>query len=125
MKEKCVTLSTDGYRSPLSCAPHLLQNQLAGPIDLTQLPASLEWLCLQGNQLTGPVDLTLLPAMLKELNLGQNQLSGAVDLTKLPAKLKKLNLSQNSGLTRVWHWKPGDYDFSGTGIRDAATRASA
>jgi hypothetical protein len=122
MKEKCVTLSTDGYRSPPSCAPHLLQNQLTGAVDLTHLPASLENLWLCSNQLTGSVDLTQLPTTLVALVLHCNKLTGAVDLTKLPTSLTTLSLYHNAGLTGEWR---GDkpigfcFDFTGITVADA------
>jgi hypothetical protein len=73
----------------------LCNNKLCGSVDLTQLPQSLQWLDLYGNQLSGTVDLTHLPQSLRLLYLGDNQLSGSVDLTQLPQSLRWLNLDNN------------------------------
>ena len=73
---------------------------------------------LDHKNLTGHVDLTQLPATLTELWLNGNQLNGAIDLTQLPASLTRLWLDRNAGLTGIWRGgdMPSGFDFRGTGI---------
>ena len=83
--------------------------KLTGSVDLTELPAEMEWLSLHHNQLTGEVDLTQLPDGMETLGLKNNQLTGEVDLTQLPNEMQYLRLENNqfSGRLDLLHLPNG------------------
>ncbi len=55
---------------------NLADNQFAGSIDFTKLPATIEWIELRGNHLTGTADLIHLPQGMQALNLADNMFTG-------------------------------------------------
>ena len=67
------------------------EQQLSGPLDLTQLPSRMETLGLNLNRFSGGLNLWNLPSTLKVLCLYSNRLSGPIDLTQLPPSLDSGN----------------------------------
>ena len=74
---------------------HLHNNNLGGGIDLTQLPDGMGYLYLQNNKFTGEIDLTQFPKGMTQLDLQNNNLRGEIDLTRLSDGMEYLTLNNN------------------------------
>ena len=76
---------------------NLSYNQCRGSLDLSVLPAKLQFLDLMQNQLTGPIGLFHLPETLKKLNLGRNRIEqDAVYYGELPSAIEGIYLFDNA-----------------------------
>eukprot|EP00906_Rhabdomonas_costata_P012528 RCo018022 len=69
---------------------------LAGALNLTALPPSVEHLDLGGCKFFGSVDLSVLPPSLSSVNLASNLFTGVVSVGSVPAGIRSLDLSHNN-----------------------------
>lgn len=76
-------------------------NRFHGPVNMTQLPATLGEIYIDGNAFSGPLIFNNSPADLYVINASSNLFSGGFDLSTVPASVYMLEVASNQFTGRL------------------------